>query len=105
NGQADWHHIINKNQSSINDGGYYNGIVVMVNEQQFNILYNDRLSANADVIQITFNEKGETSKKVLLNNEQYFALLIPSEYKQVNANSLVIPINQNRDYTYIKLIY
>jgi hypothetical protein len=104
-GKTDWHHIINKNQSSINDGGYYNGIIVMINEAEFNILYNDRLSANADIIQVTFNEKGETSKKVLLNNEQYFALLIPSEYKQVNANSLVIPINQNRDYTYIKLIY
>lgn len=104
-GQTEWHHIINKNQSSINDGGYYNGIIVMVNDADFNILYNDRLSVNADIIQVTFNEKGETSKKVLLNNEQYFALLIPSEYKQVNANSVVIPINQNRDYTYIKLIY
>jgi hypothetical protein len=105
NGQIDWHQIVNKNQSSINDGGYYNGIIVMVNDLEFNILYNDRLSANADVIQVTFNEKGETSKKVLLNNEQYYALLIPSEHKQVNANSVVIPINQNRDYTYIKLIY
>lgn len=105
NGQVDWHHIINKNQSSINDGGYYNGIIVMVNDREFNILYNDRLSANADIIQVTFNEKGETTKKVLLNNEQYYALLIPSEHKQVNANSMVIPINQNRDYTYIKLIY
>jgi hypothetical protein len=23
----------------------------------------------------------------------------------VNANSIVIPVNQNRDFTYIKLIY
>jgi len=100
-----WTEVINKNQSSINDGGFYNGIVVMVNDDNFSILYNDRLSANADIIQITYQHTGEHAKKILLNNEQYYALVIPSEYSQVSNNSIVIPINQNRDFTYIKLLY
>lgn len=104
-GELIWDEIIFKNQLSTNDGGYNNGIVIMVNEDQFNIIYNDKLNANADVIQVTFNEKGERTKKILINSDQYYALVIPAEYNQVTANSVVLPINQNRDYTYIKLLY
>ncbi len=105
NGTAIWSDIINKTQSSINDGGYYNGIIVMVDEDQIHILYNDRLSANADIIQVSYTADGQHIKKILLNNEQFYALVIPSEYNQVSSNSIVIPVNQNRDFTYIKLLY
>lgn len=100
-----WTDVIVKNQSSVNDGGYYNGIVVMVNDNSISILYNDRLNANADIIQVSYADDGSHSKKILLNNDQYYALLIPSEYSQVSANSIVIPVNQNREFTYIKLLY
>ncbi len=105
NGNLLWDEIVFKNQTSTNDGGYNNGIVIMVNEDNFNIIYNDKLNANADVIQISFNEKGERIKKILLNSDQYYALVIPSEYNQVTSNSVVLTVNQNRDYTYIKLLY
>ncbi len=104
-GNPIWSDIINKNQSSINDGGYFNGIVIMVNEDEVVILYNDKISANADIIQISYKANGEFSKKILMNNEQFYALVIPSEYYQVSLNSIVIPVTQNRDYTYIKLLY
>ncbi len=104
-GNAEWTDVVVKNQSSINDGGFYNGIVIMVNDDNFSIMYNDRLSANADIIQVTYQHTGEHTKKILINNEQYYALVIPSEYSQVSNNSIVIPINQNRDFTYIKLLY
>lgn len=105
NGKTEWSEIINKTQSSVNDGGYYNGIVIMVNDGRIDILYNDRLNSNADIIQVTFYANGEHSKKILFNNEQYYALVIPSECNQVSRNSIVIPVNQNRDFTYIKLLY
>lgn len=104
-GDEEWSNMIVKNQTSINDGGYYNGIVVMVNERDFHILYNDRISANSDIIQVSFQANGLFTKKIVLNNEQYYAMVIPSEYSQVSGNSMVLPINQNRDFTYIKLIY
>jgi hypothetical protein len=103
--QPQWTDVVNKTQSSINDGGFYNGIITMVNDDEFNILYNDRISANADIVQISYNEFGRMTKKIILNNDQYYALIIPAESRQVNANSIVIPVNQNRDFTYIKLIY
>lgn len=105
NGQIVWTDIIFKNQSTTNDGGYYNGIVVMVNDDKVCLLYNDKLNANADIIQVTYDADGQHTKKILLNNDQYYALVIPGESNQVTANSIVIPINQNRDYTYIKLLY
>lgn len=104
-GNTLWTDVIIKNQSTVNDGGYYNGIIVMVNDDQINILYNDKLNANADIIQVSYLPNGEHTKKILLNNDQYYALVIPAEYNQVTANSIVIPINQNRDFTYIKLLY
>lgn len=103
-GNSVWTDVINKNQSSINDG-FYNGIIVMVNDDNFSILYNDKVNANADIIQVNYRNNGERTMKILMRNEEYYALLIPSEYGQVTANSIVIPINQNRDFTYIKLLY
>lgn len=105
NGNTLWSDVIIKNQSTVNDGGYYNGIIIVVQDDRVNILYNDKLNANADIIQVTYLSNGEYSKKILLNNDQFFALVIPAEYNQVTSNSVVIPINQNRDYTYIKLLY
>lgn len=104
-GNVVWSDVLFKNQSTTNDGGYYNGIVVMVNQDNFSILYNDKLNANADIIQVTYASDGTHTKKILLNNDQYYALVIPAESNQVSSNSIVIPINQNRDYTYIKLLY
>jgi hypothetical protein len=77
----------------------------MVNEDKVSLLYNDKLNANADIIQITYDADGQHTKKILLNNDQYYALVIPGESSQVTSNSIVIPINQNRDFTYIKLLY
>ena len=104
-GNMVWHDVVVKNQSSINDGGYFNSIIVMVNDDNVNIIYNDRLSSNADIMQVTYTVNGEHIKKILFNSDQYYALVIPSEYNQVSANSIVIPINQNKDHTYIKLLY
>lgn len=104
-GDVLWQDAIIKNQASVNDGGYYNSIIVMVNEDNFNIMFNDKLNANSDIIQVTYKADGSHTKKILLNNDQFFALVIPNEYSQVSANSIVIPINQNREFTYIKLVY
>jgi hypothetical protein len=104
-GELIWSEVLFKNQSSINDGGLYNSIVVMTEDDKINILYNDRLSSNSDVIQVTYNEDGTHSKKILINNEQFYALIIPAESNQVTGNSVVIPVNQNKDFTYFKLYY
>lgn len=101
-----WSDIIHKNQASVNDGAYYNSVITMVSDENVYILYNDKLSANSDIIQVTYDANGNKSQKILLNNEQYFALVIPAEYNQVSANSAVLPIFLNhREFTYIKLIY
>ncbi len=104
-GKLLWNEVLFKNQSSVNDGGYYNGVVIMINDDNVSLIYNDRLSANADVIQVSYKEDGSHHKKILMNSDQYYALVIPAEYNQVSGNSIVLPINQNRDFTYIKLIY
>jgi len=105
NGLMDWYDIINKSQSSINDGGYYNGIIVNVSDDKINVIYNDRLSANADIIIVSYSEIGLLGKKTLFKNDQFYALVIPVESKQVSGNGIVIPIIQNRESTYIKLIF
>ncbi len=103
--QVNWFDILHKTQSSVNDGGIYNGIIIVVNDNDFSFLYNDRLSANSDIIQVKYDDFGLQNKKILLRNDQFYALILPNESKQVNGNSLVIPIIQNRENTYIKLIY
>ncbi len=104
-GKMLWHYTLYKTQSSANDGGYYNGIIPIITDYNLYILYNDRLSSNADVIQVCINEKGVSNKKILLNSDPFFTLIIPDESKQISANGIVIPVNQNKEFTYLKLIY
>lgn len=100
-----WKHVINKSQSSLNDGGYYSSITIANTRSNLYILYNDRLRTNGDVIQYAFSPEGEVSNKILIRSDANYVSIIPSEAKQIGYNTLLLPVSKDNKFSMLKLVY
>jgi hypothetical protein len=100
-----WRYLINKNQSSLNDGGYYSSIITANTRSKIYLIYNDKLRSDGDVIQYTFDNKGMVSYKILIRSDEGYVSVIPSESRQVSYNELVIPTSKDKKFALLKLMY
>lgn len=103
--ELDWHELIVKNQTTVNDGGYYSSATVFVGERFVQLFYNDQLRNSGDVIQYTLLNNGVVESSNLLKAELDYVAIIPSEARQVSSNKLIIPTLKNRRFALLKIIY
>jgi len=104
-GTAKWDHVINKSQSSMNDGGYFSSAIVGHTRSNIYIIYNDQMRNNGDVMQYTVSNQGNVSNKILLRSNEDFISVIPGEARQIAYNELLLPTNKDRHFALLKLIY
>ncbi len=101
----DWHRVITKNQTTVNDAGYFSSAVVYVSDQYIQLLYNDQLRSSGDVMQYTIYNNGLEQSSKLSKTELDFVAIIPTESKQVSSNKIIIPTSKNRRFALLKLVY
>ena len=104
-GFLDWYNVITKNQTTVNDGGYYSSAVVYVGDKYVQLFYNDQLRSSGDIMQHTVYNNGKSESKKLLKLELDYVAIIPRESKQVSSNKIIIPTLKNRRFALLKLIY
>ncbi|MBR9861281.1 hypothetical protein GYB22_11145 [bacterium] len=104
-GVLDWSHVVHKNQTTINDGGYFSSAVVFVNENYIQLIYNDQIRNSGDVMQYTIYSNGKILSRKLLKSELDFVVVIPPEALQVSSNKMIIPTTKNRRFALLKLVY
>ncbi len=104
-GCMDWNKLITKNQTTVNDAGYYSSIVIFVGEKFVQLLYNDQLRSSGDVMQYTIYNNGYVEANKLLKAQLDYVAIIPSEAKQVSSNKVIIPTSKNRRFALLKLSY
>jgi hypothetical protein len=104
-GFMDWHKLITKNQTTVNDAGYFSSVVIFVGEKYVQLLYNDQLRSSGDVMQYTVYNNGFMEGKKLLKAQLDYVAIIPSEAKQVSSNKIIIPTSKNRRFALLKLSY
>lgn len=101
----DWHKVVTKNQTTVNDGGYFSSVVIYTGAKYVQLLYNDQLRSSGDVMQHTIYNNGTEKSKKLLKAELDYVAIVPSEAKQVSSNKVIIPTSKNRRFALLKLIY
>jgi hypothetical protein len=104
-GKIVWHKMINKSQSSMNDGGYYSSVIVGVTQDNIHIIFNDKMRGNGNVMQYSINGKGVMSDVILLRSDREYLSVIPAESKQISSNKLLIPVSRDKKFALLKLIY
>jgi len=101
----DWHKVVTKNQTTVNDGGYFSSVAIFVGDKYIQLLYNDQIRSSGDVMQYTIYNNGVEESKKLLKTELDFVAIIPEESNQVSSNKLIIPTSKNRRFSLLKLVY
>lgn len=100
-----WHHVIQKNQSSMNDGGYFGSVAMAVTPKSINLIFNDNLRNSGNVIHYSLSPDGKIKDKVLIHSETEFVSIIPGESRQISPNSLLVPTVKNKKFALLKISY
>lgn len=104
-GSVEWSHVIHKNQTTVNDGGYFSSAVVFVSDNFIQLIYNDQIRSSGEVMQYTLYSNGKMMSRKLLKSELDYVVVIPLESTQVSSNKIIIPTSKNRRFALLKLIY
>jgi hypothetical protein len=105
NFNVDWSHVIRKNQTTVNDGGYNSSVVIFVLNQFIQIYYNDPNSRNGDVLQYTIYWDGEYTAKKAFNDMYEQIYILPNESTQVASNKMIMPTVKNRKFALLKIVF
>lgn len=104
-GKPEWGKMINKTQSSINDGGHYSSLFVTMRKDKIHILFNDKLRGVGDVLQFTLDNKGNLDNILLFRSQNSYIAIVPSEGKQLDANTVLLPTSKDRKFAFVKINY
>ena len=104
-GFMDWYKVVTKNQTTVNDGGYFSSVVIYVGEKYIQLLYNDQLRSTGDVMKYTLYNNGREESSKLLKTQMESVAVVPSESAQVASNKIIIPTSKNRRFALLKLQY
>lgn len=103
-GEIEWTKVINKNQSSSLDLGYYSSICVIPLKNSISIFYNDEDRGNSEVTQYVLNNKGELTNKLLFKNQNISIAVVPREAEQLDARTILFPAAKDRKFAFVKLM-
>jgi hypothetical protein len=97
--------VINKEQQSVSDGGYYSSIAYYINNDAIYTIYNADVNQEGDVLMNKFNVKGKSENKILVKAINASVLIIPSDCKQISANSLLACTIRDKRFTLMRITF
>ncbi|HCS21085.1 MAG TPA: hypothetical protein DIW47_11095 [Bacteroidetes bacterium] len=101
----EWSKVISKGQSSVNDFGYYSSFTICRRKDRIHILFNDKLKGNGGVLNYTLYTDQVLEEEMLFGNQGAFISIVPSESKQLDANTVLIPTSKDRKFAFLKLTF
>lgn len=104
NGKIHWESIVRKNQVSEDDAAFYSSYILTVDIDKVQLFYNKFIRKSTDIIACTINNKGETSEKVVIKENDNI-LLMPGGGKQISADQLVIPCIQKNKTNFMRITF
>ena len=103
-GVADWSTIVEKRQSSLDDGGMFSSFCSMLNSVQLGIVFNDQISRKARTIPVAVNNTGK-SEVMKPFPQRDGMLILPRGGKQISENELVVPALIKRKLYFVKFVF
>ncbi|MFZ4797474.1 MAG: hypothetical protein ACOYMA_08260 [Bacteroidia bacterium] len=97
--------VVNKEQQSVSDGGFYSSITCFVNNDAIYTIYNADVNQEGDVLMNKFNVKGKTDNKILVKAINASVLIIPSDSKQISANSHLVCTIRDKRFTLMRITF
>lgn len=104
NGKIHWESIVRKNQVSEDDAAFYSSYILSVDVDKVQLFYNKFIRKSTDIIACTINNKGETTEKVIVKENDNI-LLMPGGGKQISADQLIIPCIQKNKTNFMRITF
>ncbi len=104
-GKIQFNEVIKKHQSSVGDGGYFSSFICIPTLDNIQIIYNNDGNEQTDIAMYTVNYKGMSQNKIIVKNANTNAAIIPTEYKQISANSGIICAIRDKRFTLMRISF
>jgi len=103
--EIEWSKLISKGQSSVNDQGYYSSFSTLVLRDRIHLFFNDKMQGGGGVMNFAIDNSGNMEGDLLFNKNGPYIAIAPSESKQVNGNTLLIPTAKDRKFAFVRLTF
>ncbi len=103
-GAADWSTIVEKRQSSLDDGGMFSSFCSMLNSEQIGIVFNDQISRRGRILPVTINNMGKSEIMKPFPQKEGM-LILPRGGKQISENEMVVPALIKRKLYFVKFVF
>ncbi len=97
NGEAQWHQLIRKKQTSENDAGFYSSYGLLKGKNSIRLVYNETIEEQADLVSHTIKANGSITRNSIYGSRQKNLFLAPKKASQVSLYEVLIP-SENRGY-------
>jgi hypothetical protein len=97
-----WSNSIHKDQNSTDDGGYYSSYFSAIIDGKIMNIYNKYITDQSSVLVTTISGVGEQQTKTLFDESQH-AAVIPHSAKQVDEDTILIPVERDEDPYLVKI--
>jgi len=104
-GVQEWAKVISKGQSSVNDYGYYSSFTIFKKKDRIHILFNDRLKGDGGALVYTLKNDNTLEQELLFGNQSSFISIVPSESRQLDANTMLLPTSKDRKFAFVKITF
>jgi hypothetical protein len=104
-GKIQFNELIKKHQSSVGDGGYFSSIISIPTLDNIQIIYNSEGSEQSDIALHTINYQGRFETKTIVKSANTNAAVIPTEFKQISANTGIICAIRDKRFTLMRITF
>jgi hypothetical protein len=95
--QLQWYHVLKKEQSSVNDAGYYSSVATFVYPTQIHYYYNDLYRKQANLMKYVLYPSGETDSEIMVKGSDFGGKFIPKEAEQVSPYDILLPAYHQKE--------
>lgn len=103
--QLRWYNVLKKDQTSVNDAGYYSSIASFIYPNQIQFYYNDLYRKRSNLMKYVIYPNGRTDSEIVIRGAEFGGRFIPKEARQVSAYDLVMPAYDQKEGAYLMEIH
>lgn len=99
-----WGNSISKDQNSTDDGGYYSSYFSAIINGRITNIYNKYISDQSSVLMTTISGSGDQQTKTLFQESENIAV-VPHSAKQVDEDTILMPVEKDTEPYLIKITF
>lgn len=103
-GAIDWTQRIQKDQESLDDGGYFSSFCSIILGNKMTFIFNTSIDRVNTIMSYSINSKGAVDSKILISESERVNLVAKGAL-QVEENVIIIPGYRNRKFAYAKITF